>query len=880
MSDTYERIKDYISAKLKARQSQLDEGDIGAEVLNTKELLTTIGPEMFARVLADSSPLTDLQEADWTRMERDLESHFNVRMLDGVLIRGTEQQARDTTWWSNKVKIQAENFYWNRYEKYIRTKLPPDVVSTIDKDTDLVMNNIGDPSLGDFDIKGMVVGHVQSGKTGNYAGLVCKAADAGYKFIVVIAGGTNNLRNQTQHRLNEAFVGLDRGQQVGAGIGNSPQEKMPICLTTTERDFNKTDADRNSQGLNFQIITVPVLIVIKKNTSALKNVITWLGNQYRNRIPDHSMLIIDDESDYASINTNDADRDPTQINRRIRELITMFNKGSYVAYTATPYANIFIDHEATSEALGDDLFPKDFIYAIDAPSNYFGARRIFIDTDDRHLIPIPEADLEFLPLRHKKDTLIARLPESMYEAVRLFIINVAIRSIRGQGGSHNSMLIHASRFTLMHEQLTRLVEDYLKQLQLDFTSFGMLKNPEEQSSVIAETLNTFRAIVQPANENEGWPFVAKSIAETIPSVIVREVHQRSRIRLEYRSDIVTNAIAVGGASLSRGYTLEGLSVSYFMRNTVFYDTLMQMGRWFGYRPGYEDLCRVYMPEQTIDHFRTIIEATEDLIDSLKAMAENNRTPNDFGLAVRQHPDSALQITARNKQRNVREFYFDMKLDGHLKETAYLPSDKNQRASNLEAINHLIEKLGSETEKVGNTYLWRNQSKDLVSQFLNSYRVYTLDRLGLSTRMPIEFIKKYVSDRDTVWDIALYSGEGPTYQHGTVTINKAERSISPKGDAFEVGNRQVSTGTAEAVALPKEVRSVVGRDRKRIRARLQNPLLMLHVLEAEPHGEFAAFGVSFPGSAAEPGETVKLKINTVYYNDLLKELEDEEIEENA
>lgn len=880
MPNTYERIKDYISTKLKARQIQLDEGDIGTEISNTRDLLTTIGPDMFARVLADPSPLTELHDADWSRMERDLESHFNVRMQDGVLIRGIEQQARDTTWWSNKVRIQGENFYWNRYEKYIRTKLPPEVVSTIDKDTDLVMNNIGAPSLLTFDIKGMVVGHVQSGKTGNYAGLVCKAADAGYKFIVVIAGGTNNLRNQTQHRLNEAFVGIDRGEQVGAGIGNSPQDRMPICLTTTERDFNKTDADRNSQGFNFEIITVPVLIVIKKNTSALKNVITWLGNQYRNRIPDHSMLIIDDESDYASINTNDADRDPTQINKRIRELITMFNKGSYVAYTATPYANIFIDHEATSESLGADLFPKDFIYAIDAPTNYFGARRIFLDTADRHLIPIPEADLEFLPLRHKKDTLIARLPESMYEAIRLFIINIAIRSIRGQGGGHNSMLIHASRFTLMHEQLTRLAEEYLKQLQQEFTSFGMLNNSEEQSPVIAATLDTFRAVVIPGRENEEWLFVAKSIAETIPSIIVREVHQRSRIKLEYRSDIVTNAIAVGGASLSRGYTLEGLSVSYFMRTTVFYDTLMQMGRWFGYRPGYEDLCRVYMPEQTIDHFRTIIEATEDLIDSLKAMAENNRTPNDFGLAVRQHPDSALQITARNKQRNVREFFFDMKLDGHLKETAYLPSDQNQRAANLEATNRLIDRLGSETEKVRNTYLWRNQSKRLVSEFLNSYRVYSLDRLGLSTRMPIEFIKKYVSDRDVLWDVALYSGEGKPYQRGTVTINKADRSISPKGDAFEVGNRQVSTGTAEAVALPKEVRRELGNDRKRIRARLENPLLMLHILEADPYGEFAAFGISFPGSAAEPGQTVKLKINTVFYNDLLRELEDEGADEYA
>ena len=125
----------------------------------------------------------------------------------------------------------------------------------------------------------------------------------------------------------------------------------------------------------------------------------------------------------------------------------------------------------------------------------------------------------------------------------------------------------------------------------------------------------------------------------------------------------TNAIVIGGTSLSRGYTLEGLSVSYFLRNTVFYDTLMQMGRWFGYRQGYEDLCKIFLPESSIDSFAQIIEATEDLIDDLKRMAKAKMTPYDFGLAVKHHPDSGLQVTARNKQKNAKDIYFDMKLDG-------------------------------------------------------------------------------------------------------------------------------------------------------------------------------------------------------------------------
>lgn len=871
MTNSFERIKDYVSSNLKTRTSQLNDGDIGGEVQNCRELLQTLGPGTFVRFLPDRSPIEDLPAEDWSRMERELESHFNVRMEDGILIKGTEQQDRDTTWWSNRAKIQAENFYWERYKEFIKTQLPPEVVATIDRDTDLVMNNIGDPALSSINIKGMVVGHVQSGKTGNYAGLVCKAADAGYKFIVVIAGGTNNLRNQTQQRMNEAFIGQDRGKQVGAGIGNAPAEKMPICLTTTDRDFNKNDADRNSQGLNFQIVTVPVLIVIKKNTSALKNVIAWLGNQYRNIIANHAMLIIDDESDYASINTNNEDSDPTQINKRIRELLTLFSKGSYVAYTATPYANIFIDHEATSDALGDDLFPKDFIYALDAPTNYFGARRIFLDTDDQHLISIPEADLTFLPLRHKSDTILTSLPESMKEAIRLFLINIGIRKLRGQGQKHNSMLIHASRFTAMHEQISRIVEEYIQTQMSEFAAFGKLQNAEEQSFIINDVKETFATIVAPAEAALTWRTLCSAITEILPSVIVREVHQRTRIPLEYRSDITTNVIAIGGASLSRGFTLEGLSVSYFMRNTVFYDTLMQMGRWFGYRPGYEDLCRVYMPGQTIDHFRTIIEATEDLIRDLKTMADNNRTPNDFGLAVRQHPDSALQITARNKQRNVRDFYFSMKLDGQLKETAYLL--KKDREHNISAVRTLLNGLSNRTPgSSGNNFIWKDVDKSEILTFLDDYKVYSNDPLGISTRMPIAFIKKYVTDRDTLWDVVLYGGTGATFHWDGREIREEKRKLDDKVFEYQVRNRQVSSGDAEAAVLGKELREKIGNDRRAIREHLTKPLLMLHMLDTNV-GEYAAFGVSFPGSVLSTEETVKLKINTVFYKDLLKELED-------
>lgn len=895
-TNSYSRIKDFILTNLKKNPGALAEGQIRNEITNTQNLIKQLTPAVFALVLPDKRELEELSEEDWARMEREFETHFNVVMEIGVLIQGDEQRARDTTWWSGKAKIAKKNYYWERYENYIKSFLPPDVAAAIDKDTDLVMDNIGNPELSQFEHKGMVVGHVQSGKTGNYSALVCKAADAGYKFIVVIAGDKNNLRNQTQKRLNESFVGIDKGVRVGVGIEDLNKELNPICLTTTERDFKKQDADKNSQGFNFENVKTPVLIVIKKNPTSLSSVYQWLKNLYKNRIPNHAMLIIDDESDYASINTKEA-ASPTSINKGIRNLITLFNKGSYVAYTATPYANIFIDHEASHSELGEDLFPKDFIYALEAPSNYFGARRVFLESENRHIVKLSEDDLRLLPFNHAKEFTPDVLPESFYEAIRLFVINVGIRKLRGQEREHNSMLIHVSRFTSVHKKIASAAERYFNLLKKDVSVYGSLSNGETHSTHILKLRETFEQCYFSLPTNENWEAVLNSICQIIGSIIVREVHQSTKIPLEYRDDVAANAIVIGGASLSRGFTLEGLSVSYFIRSTVFYDTLMQMGRWFGYRSGYEDLCRIYLPEQTIDYFCGIIEATDELIDSLKEMAEEKRTPSDFGLSVRQHPDSALQITARNKQKNVYEFTISMNLDGHLKETAYFSLDDGERNENLETLYKFVQHLlhnYSAGEEAGTALLWRDVDKQAVQQFVKNFKVYkTSDPFGISGRMPITFVKKYIEDKNTDWDVALYSGEGDEYPIGTAVITKQNRKFVQKSDKsgnqfFEVKQRQVSSGSAEDVTFDANERKALEKNRRKIRKAMSKPLLMLHILHAvlqtdsnsQPLGDYAAFGISFPdfGNNSNSDSVVAVKINTVAYNQYLEQMDENNNEE--
>ena len=258
-----------------------------------------------------------------------------------------------------------------------------------------------------------------------------------------------------------------------------------------------------------------------------------------------------------------------------------------------------------------------------------------------------------------------------------------------------------------------------------------------------------------------------------------------------------------------------------------------------------------------------------------------KTPNDFGLAVQENPNSALQITARNKQKNVKEFYLSLRLDGKLKETSHLSMNPKDIEKNVKAVKTLIDKLNS-PQPVENSFVWRNIDKETIRGFIEDFETVENDKLGLKARMPLAFIKKYLDERNTNWDIALYSGTGDDFTHGSITIKKEKRQLSVKNNCYEVLNRQVSSGNSEAIALEDvEQARNIGNDRLLTRSKMKRPLLMLHILQQklsdkqqgmQPVNEIAAFGISFPGSVLSTEDTIKLKINTVYYQNLLEELE--------
>lgn len=911
--NAYQIFKEQVLESLENKEKPLEEKQI-EEAVNLYRTLQE-SPEVL-KVFAHKYDLEAIEKLDknqWTLMIKELEVEFDVQTNLGIVVMGEKQKQRDYTWWTLKEKIEGENYYSDNYKKYISNSLPNEVIKVIEEDTDAIMNHLGNPNDNQFERYGMVVGHVQSGKTANYSSLVCKAADAGYKFIVIIAGAMNNLRNQTQERLNASFIGRDIDKKIGvANLAGYREDKRPISLTSKLKDFNRADANRNSQGISLDSISSPVIVVIKKNTSTLKNVIQWITTHYSQGVENHAMLLIDDESDYASINTKD-EEDPTKINEKIRALLKLFKKSSYVAYTATPYANIFIDHNTDTENLGKDLFPEDFIYCLSAPSNYFGAEKIFLDKKKTHFYEINDVE-DIIPFNHKKDYKLPTLPESMKEAIRSFLINIAIRHLRNQENKHNSMLIHATRFTDVHKNIATHVEKYFEKLSDVISIDGLKEENCEDNKYLKELKETFEAYYENEIEFE-WELIISKIAKIISKILIVQVHKDTKIKLEYRDDIASNVIAIGGTSLARGYTLEGLSVSYFLRNTIFYDTLMQMGRWFGYRPGYEDLCKIYTTNEIFDRFNTITEATLDLVGDLNDMARNEMTPRDFGLTVKQHPDSGLQVTAKNKLKNSESLYYEMKLDGHLKETSWIIKDEEVNNKNIDLIKKLIEDKILFNYEQPKTRYWINIPKNIILEFLNDFSIYEVpdDDFGMRSKMPVKFIKQYVESVDTLWDVAIYSGNSEQ-KLGIKDIDGfyQERKINDRGRYYEIEHRQVSSGNAENIAISfeeyneiknmkkknKEERRIVKKQknenelnevelysvRKAVRNIMRRPLLMLHIIDGnlvdpkkntdDKKVNVAAFGISFPGGIKSMTRNVRLQVNSVYLRNMKNLLEDE------
>ena len=849
-------------------------------------------------------------------LARRLEERVSITQHIGSVL-----NERDHRPWLDSARARIDPYYWSRYRTFLtQDGFPNAAVIALDYVTDRILDLMQDPSSdGQWDRRGMVVGHVQSGKTANYTGLVCKAADAGYKLIVVIAGMHNNLRSQTQQRIDEGFVGRDsarllsgKGDDKFVGVGRFDNRRQPFTFTNTLRDFNKMTA--TAVGIPLQGLDRPAVFVIKKNSNTLKNLIEWLKEHSAKgggESIDEPMLLIDDEADNASINISHGSREVSRINSQIRELLRIFEKSCYIGYTATPFANIFIDPDTADQMLGEDLFPRSFIVSLDPPSNYFGAMDVFLGKGNRYVRHIDDNE-DILPVRHPIFIAVSSIPRSLKDALRAFLVGRAIRLARGHGSQHSSMLVNASRFTNVQRQLRNEIHHELDIIQRSIRVNGAL--PQEKALQDREINALHDVWMREFRDTEfDWQQIQDRLHDAASPVRVVEVNSRSSGNLDYKANEQDglHVIAVGGLSLSRGLTLEGLMISYFMRNSMMYDTLMQMGRWFGYRPGYQDLCRIWMPEEAQGWYEHIAESIEELRGEFRSMEASNATPEQFGLKVRSDPETLI-VTARNKMGSGAQVIVQIGLAQKLIETHILRREERSLAINREAVQRLAQRIRelehpiSVAKRKDSGWLFPGVPVDPILDFLNEFQNH--EGSLLTSTDPV---RRYIEERKNTelakWDVLLVSVQSDDRVKDDslgVEIRRQRRRAGKRSDAKKllIGNRRKvasegieKTGLsrdqlerAEEIyrdSLKKEGRPA-GNGRiecpdwayRRKRAR---PLLMVHLIDidTEDRGEpvtqpVVAWGISFPATGKEE-QRAEYVVNATWLRENFGEDTDEE-----
>ncbi|MEB1146827.1 Z1 domain-containing protein [Xanthomonas campestris pv. campestris] len=813
--------------------------------------------------------------------------------------------------------------YWNRYRQFmIGGGMSEHVVNAVNAVTDTIVDLAGDPSIpGKWSRRGLVVGHVQSGKTANYLGVINKAVDAGYRLVILIAGVHNNLRSQTQERVDFGFVGRDSDQILSrqinvdrVGVGNINPAFTATAYTSRAYDFARTRAE--TLGNPLQNSSEPVILVIKKNPSILTNLIDWIrGTSASHGGLTLPMLVIDDEADNASVDTSKDQNAPRTINRLIRALLNLSSRNAYIGYTATPFANIFIDPDSENDAQGKDLFPRDFIVGLDAPSNYMGAREFFLsEGSDRITVELNETE-NWLPAKHKIDWNIEGLHQTLVEAIDCFVLSKAIRIMRGQGERHHSMLVNVSRFTRVQGDVAKEISRHLIELQ------SAVQNRHAMPPDAALRDPIMRSLHQHwekhySDGDESWPEVQQELHRAAAPMQVVEVNASKKSgKLDYRAHSETglNVIAVGGNSLSRGFTLEGLTVSYFLRNTQMYDTLLQMGRWFGYRDGFKDLCRLFIMSEASDWYGFIADATEELRDEIRRMELVGLTPMDFGLAVRSHPGTLL-VTARDKMRNTEDIVREVGLSGKMVESSALIASEKARARNIEALSQMILRMLEHQQPVLvdppgplSSRLFRQVDTADVLDFIASFSVHP-GQLEMQTTP----LSTYIRERQLAhWDVVLVSNSEADASKGNVlnlhglNIGLQERTVVESRESSRFGSALLVSGTKRRVASRgveqiglsedevKKAKEIHGKFKnipdRAYREQRTRPLLMLHILRtkkkepaesAEVPGEiYAAYGLSFPKLGSEESEKlVRYTANLIAYRELYGSADDEQDDE--
>lgn len=697
---------------------------------------------------------------------------------------------------------------WVLYKKHlIQEGFKTDVVEKIESSTIRILKRLDRDTVNKSPVKGLVIGNVQSGKTANMAALMAMAADWGWNMFIVLSGTIENLRNQTQKRLLHDL--------------NTPGN---IYWRGIEHPSKKIDLGQRLQDLHFEERSPErYFTVCLKNAGRLKKLIQWLQSD-SNKQRQLKILVIDDEADQAGINTADISKDERKtINNLIVDLVSGKNEEheksdseyramNYIGYTATPYANILNENKE------DSLYPKNFISALKVSKEYFGPQQIFGARNDEYdgldiVRVISENDLQ--RVRDIHDGTIADIPDSLKNSLCWFLCGTSAMRL-WKYRKPVSMLVHTSQKQYHHDNIEEAIKRWLnpsnnreilkwcrniwqketkkftfEDFKMQYHDYGrnddeIHKYPEFQDIEPGIILLLHKITNIPLNEEKDELEYHDGIHMCIDNCSKNGVSEEGMyIRLAYPEDKNINNpapafIVIGGATLSRGLTIEGLISTYFLRSVGQADTLMQMGRWFGYRKGYELLQRLWITEKTKQQFEFLSEMDKELRDEIDRMDKMSIRPENYGPKVLNTPKySLIRITAKNRMQRAESS--DMDYSGGTIQTYMFNSGKETLQYNLKVVEDFINSLGK-CEKISNInkysknkLIWKNIKCESVCSMLKQYKYEERLRSFNDINSLTEWISK-VSEKGkmTAWNVIVSGNE--KNDHGIWNLNAGNVNI--------------------------------------------------------------------------------------------------------
>jgi hypothetical protein len=769
------------------------------------------GLQRFLDIQADINFWPEMSISDWAQLvesQKNAEQRIKtIELLDGIAHIHDERQ-------DNAITIPEDDASsWQLYKKKLLDNgFKPDTVDEIERTTLKILKRLNGDTTESDPVKGLVIGNVQSGKTANMAALMAMAADWGWNMFIVLSGTIENLRVQTQNRLF-----------------NDLNQQGTLWWRPLQHLSKSVDISQKAQSLHFDAGSRErYFTVCLKNSTRLKKLIQW-AQADKNKQRQMKILVIDDEADQAGINTCNIDKDElSRINKLIRALVNGKNEEgkdidskylamNYIGYTATPYANIL------NEAGEESLYPRSFITTLAVSKEYFGPQQIFgyagdsVSFDGLDIVRVIDTDeLNELKNIHDGDPFVT--PETLIDAVCWFMCGVACMRL-WEYKKPISMLIHTSQKTAHHSAVAQVVSDWIRNTpKKDIIKRAEIVWHEETSRFSFENFRTqYPSYDRPDEAINKYPdFVdVKEQLEILIDGGISHIELGSdgdltyhkgihlcidnctnngvtsdgmHVRLAYpdSSNMPSPApafIVVGGATLSRGLTIEGLISTFFLRSVGQADTLMQMGRWFGYRKKYELLPRLWVTDKTRQQFVFLAALDQELRDEIQHMDITGRSPADYGPKVKNSPKvSFIRITAKNRMQAATEAAMDY--SGASNQTYLFDNNSTVLADNIRFTEEFIGELGDawipDDNRYDNDIVWRNISFGTIRKYIERFNFCSRLKVFNDTKPLMDWIEKVTNEGKLgAWNVIVAGKKNAT--NGTWTlpdgksVNKINRS---------------------------------------------------------------------------------------------------------